>query len=90
MKVLVDTSVVIDPSGAEWPDDMELAISTITVAELGFGIVISFAIAVAAIMRSKPRARGLRPLTYVAVAAATYASATDSSTGRTSKADRTR
>ncbi|MCX6392305.1 MAG: PIN domain-containing protein [Thermoleophilia bacterium] len=39
MKVLVDTSVVIDPSGAEWPDGAELAISTITVAELGFGIV---------------------------------------------------
>jgi predicted nucleic acid-binding protein len=39
MKVLVDTSVVIDPEGAEWPEDAELAISTITVAELGFGVV---------------------------------------------------
>lgn len=39
MKVLVDTSVVIDPEGAGWPDDAELAISTITVAELGFGVV---------------------------------------------------
>lgn len=39
MKVLVDTSVVIDPTGAEWPDDAGLAISTVTVAELGFGVV---------------------------------------------------
>ena len=39
MKVLVDTSVVIGPEGAEWPEDAELAISTITVAELGFGVV---------------------------------------------------
>ncbi len=39
MKVLVDTSVVIDPEGAEWPDDAELAISAITVAELGFGVI---------------------------------------------------
>lgn len=39
MKVLLDTSVVIDPSGAVWPDDTELAISAITIGELGFGIV---------------------------------------------------
>ena len=39
MKVLLDTSVVIDQSGAVWPDDAELAISAITIGELGFGIV---------------------------------------------------
>ena len=39
MRVLVDTSVVIDPTGASWPEGAEFAISTITVAELGFGIV---------------------------------------------------
>jgi len=39
VRALLDTSVVIDPSGAEWPDDAALAISVITVGELGFGIV---------------------------------------------------
>ncbi len=39
MRALLDTSVVIDPSGVDWPDDAELAISTITVGELGFGII---------------------------------------------------
>lgn len=39
MKVLVDTSVVIDPRGVTWPSGAELAISTITIGELGFGIV---------------------------------------------------
>lgn len=39
MRVLVDTSVVIDPAGAVWPDGATFAISTVTVAELGFGIV---------------------------------------------------
>jgi len=39
VKVLLDTSVVIDPSGAVWPDDAELAISAVTIGELGFGIV---------------------------------------------------
>jgi toxin FitB len=39
VRVLVDTSVVIDPTGVEWPEAAEFAISTITVAELGFGIV---------------------------------------------------
>ena len=39
MKVLLDTSVVIDPSGVVWPDDAELAISAVTIGELGFGIV---------------------------------------------------
>ena len=39
MKVLLDTSVVIDPSGIAWPDAADVAISTITIGELGFGIV---------------------------------------------------
>lgn len=39
MKVLLDTSVVIDPSGIAWPDGADVAISTITIGELGFGIV---------------------------------------------------
>jgi len=39
VKVLLDTSVVIDPSGVVWPDDAEFAISAITIGELGFGIV---------------------------------------------------
>lgn len=39
MKVLLDTSVVIDPRGADWPHDAGLAISAITIGELGFGIV---------------------------------------------------
>ena len=39
MRALLDTSVVIDPTGVELPRDAELAISTITVAELGIGVV---------------------------------------------------
>ena len=34
MKVLLDTSVVIDPSGIAWPDAADVAISTITIGEL--------------------------------------------------------
>jgi predicted nucleic acid-binding protein len=39
VRALLDTSVVIDPTGAEIPAGTELAISTITVAELGIGVV---------------------------------------------------
>ncbi|MGI9187066.1 MAG: PIN domain-containing protein [Gaiellales bacterium] len=39
MKALLDTSVVIDPVGADIPPGTTLAISSITVAELGMGIV---------------------------------------------------
>ena len=39
LRALLDTSVVIDPIGAEIPPGTELAISTITVAELGIGVV---------------------------------------------------
>ncbi len=38
MRVLFDTSVVIDPAGVEIADDATCAISTITVAELGVGV----------------------------------------------------
>jgi predicted nucleic acid-binding protein len=39
LRALLDTSVVIDPVGVGIPSGTELAISTITVAELGMGIV---------------------------------------------------
>ena len=39
MRALLDTSVVIDPVGADIPAGTRLAISTVTVAELGMGIM---------------------------------------------------
>lgn len=39
LRVLLDTSVVIDPNGADIPAGAEVAISTITVAELGMGVI---------------------------------------------------
>ena len=35
---MLDTSVIIDATGVAFPGELELAISTITVAELGVGI----------------------------------------------------
>lgn len=39
MRVLADTSAVIDPAGFDWPEEAEIAISAVTLAELGFGVV---------------------------------------------------
>ncbi len=41
MRALLDTSVVIDPTGIDLPIDAELAISTITLGELGVGVVMA-------------------------------------------------
>ncbi len=39
MRVIADTSAVIDPSGFDWPKDADVAVSTLTLAELGYGVV---------------------------------------------------